>query len=408
MRTPTIVDQHLPALDGCRALAALAVLVNHVGVLTGFNGRSLDLGPFLARADVGVSVFFVLSGFLLYRPFVTRHLDGRSFRDVSSYARRRLLRIFPAYWVALFVVAFILRAPPFTEPHSVVAHALLLQVYDGDQVVGGPIQQSWTLATELAFYAFLPCYAWLVARIGRSSVHRFRIEVVGVVVLWLGSNALKAAALASGMSAVRFGQVNTWLPFRLDEFALGMGLAVAVAHWNRSGGVVPAWLRSNWATVASWTGALVLFWVTATQLGLPPSPVLTAREATAMRGMYSIVALLVVVPAVLAAARGQLARAVLANRVAIWLGLISYGIYLWHEAFQDVFLRWTGDEPLRSPFLPMLVWTLVLSILAGAASWYLVERPAMGWGRRTVDRERRPDGDPSATDQLGAAVEPTG
>ncbi len=411
MPTPTTVDQHLPALDGCRAVAALAVLVNHVGVLSGFNGRSLDLGPFLARADVGVSVFFVLSGFLLYRPFVTRHLAGAPHRDVSSYARRRLLRIFPAYWVALVVVAFVLRAPPFQDPHSFVAHALLLQVYDGDQVVGGPIQQSWTLATELAFYAFLPCYAWLLARGRRDGRSQLRLEIVGVAVLWLGSNALKLAALASGMSAVRFGQVNTWLPFRLDEFALGMALAVAVAHWDRTGRVRPPWLRTGWATVASWTVALALFWITSTRLGLPPSPVLSAREATAMRGMYSLVALLVVAPAVLAAAPGQLARRVLANRVAVWLGLISYGIYLWHEAFQDLYIRWTGDEVLRAPFLPMLVWTLVLSILAGAASWYLVERPAMGWGRRTVSGERN-DGSGlaggSGAEEAGTAVEAPG
>ncbi|MBM3662114.1 MAG: acyltransferase [Actinobacteria bacterium] len=410
MPTPTAVDQRLPALDGCRALAALAVLVNHVGVLSGFNGRSLDLGPYLARADVGVSVFFVLSGFLLYRPFVTRHLAGDPHQDVSSYARRRLLRIFPAYWVALVIVAFVLRAPPFEQPHSFVAHALLLQVYDGDQVVGGPIQQSWTLATELAFYAFLPCYAWLLARGRRNGARQLRFEVAGVAALWIGSNLLKVAALASGMGAVRFGQVNTWLPFRLDEFALGMGLAVAVAHWDRVGRVRPAWLRTGWTTLASWSVASLLFWITATRLGLPPSPVLSAREATAMRGMYSLVAILVVLPAVLAAGRGQLARTVLANRVAIWLGLISYGIYLWHEAFQDLFLRWTGDEPLRAPFLGMLVWTLVLSIVAGAASWYLVERPAMGWGRRTVRREQRADGPGpgSGSDESTAAVEAPG
>lgn len=400
------VDRHLPALDGWRAVAALAVLVNHVGVLSGLNGRSPELGQFIARADVGVSIFFVLSGFLLYRPFVTARLAGEPHGDLSAYARRRLLRIFPAYWVALFLVAFVLRAPPFEEPHSIVAHALLLQVYDGEQVVGGPIQQSWTLATEIAFYAFLPCYAWLLARRRRAADRQLRVEVAGVAALWLGSMLLKTVALASGMGAARFGQVNTWLPFRLDEFALGMGLAVAVAWWNHRGRVQPAWLRGAGATAACWAVAALLFWITCTRLGLPLSPILSGRQAFVMRAMYSLVAIFLVAPAVLAARPGQPARVLLANRVAVWLGLISYGIYLWHEAFQDLYLRWTDRPALQAPFLGMLVWTLAFSVLAGAASWYLVERPAMGWGRRTVARERQdPDLDPPA-DGRSVAQEP--
>lgn len=383
------VDQRLPALDGARAVAALGVLVNHVGVLSGFNGRNPELGQFVARADVGVSVFFVLSGFLLYRPFVSDRLAGLPHRDLSSYARRRLLRIFPAYWVALFVVAVVLRAPAFSDPHSVVAHVFLLQVYDGDQVVGGPIQQSWTLATEIAFYAFLPVYAWLLSRRRRAPGRQLRAEVLGVAGLWLGAMALKAGVLALGMGDQRFGQVNTWLPFRLDEFALGMGLAVAVAWWDHRGSVTPSWLRGAGATAACWAASAAVFWVTSTQLGLPPSPILTGPQAFAMRALYAVSAVLLVAPAVLAARSGQPARVVLGNRLAVWLGLISYGIYLWHEAFQDLYLRWTGDLVLRAPFLGMLVWTLAWSVVAGAASWYLVERPAMSWGRRAGRPGRR-------------------
>ncbi|MEX0768848.1 MAG: acyltransferase, partial [Microthrixaceae bacterium] len=123
----------LPALDGCRALAAVGVLITHVSLLSGFSNRSTTLGPYLARMDVGVSVFFVLSGFLLYRPFVAARFAGQPSSDIGSYARRRVLRIIPAYWVALTVVGFILRAPGFVEPHSIVSHYLLLQIYDSTQ-----------------------------------------------------------------------------------------------------------------------------------------------------------------------------------------------------------------------------------------------------------------------------------
>jgi peptidoglycan/LPS O-acetylase OafA/YrhL len=395
------LDDRFPALDGCRAVAALGVLVNHVGVLSGYNGRNPELGQFIARADVGVSIFFVLSGFLLWRPIVVDRLTGAPGRDLGTYLRRRFLRIFPAYWFALTIVAFVLRAPPFEEPHSIVAHYLLLQVYDPNQVVGGPIQQSWTLATEISFYLFLPVWAWVMAgrRVGEVATtprRRLQVELVGVAALWCFAMALKVGVLAAGMNGTLFGQVNTWLPFRLDEFALGMGLAVLSAWWSTSGRRVPEVLRRNGVTVVSWAIGAAIFWVTCTQLDLPLSPILSGRQAFVMRALYSFTALFLILPAVFTAVRAGPARGLLGNRPAVWLGLISYGIYLWHEAFQDLYLRWSGQLPLQASFLRMLAVTLALSLVAGAASWYLVERPTIAWGRRAGLPRIRPGAPPPA------------
>ena len=68
--SPAPVGVHFSALDGARAFAAIGVFVTHLGLLSGFITSHSTLGPFMARMDVGVAVFFVLSGFLLYRPFV--------------------------------------------------------------------------------------------------------------------------------------------------------------------------------------------------------------------------------------------------------------------------------------------------------------------------------------------------
>src|SRR6476659_3734388 len=108
---------YFPAMDGYRALAALSVLVAHVALFSGVVNRNRTLAPYLARADVGVSIFFLLSGFLLYRPFVAAHLSARSAGSLGGYARRRALRIIPAYWFALTIVAFVLHAPGFHPPH---------------------------------------------------------------------------------------------------------------------------------------------------------------------------------------------------------------------------------------------------------------------------------------------------
>src|SRR5262249_54389818 len=106
------------------------------------------------------------------------------------------------------------------------------------------------------------------------------------------------------------------------------------------------------------------------------------EEAFSMRGMYSFVSLFVIIPCVFAAARSGPARWTFANKVMIWLGLVSYGIYLWHEAWQDVYLRLTDRTALNAPFLGMRAFTVVLSVISGAISWYVVERPTMRLGRR--------------------------
>jgi peptidoglycan/LPS O-acetylase OafA/YrhL len=87
--------------------------------------------------------------------------------------------------------------------------------------------------------------------------------------------------------------------------------------------------------------------------------------------------LFLLLPGVLGPSDRGPVKALLRNRVMVWLGLTSYGIYIWHEAWQDKFLEWTGDPMFRSPFWPMLAVTLVLTLASAAVSWYLVERPAL-------------------------------
>ncbi len=88
-----------PGFDGFRAIAALGVLVNHVAFLSGrtrLETFGLDLGPFFARLDIGVAIFFLISGFLLYRPFVERIFAGEARPALGPYLKRRFLRIYTA------------------------------------------------------------------------------------------------------------------------------------------------------------------------------------------------------------------------------------------------------------------------------------------------------------------------
>src|ERR1041385_2928445 len=93
-----------PLCDSLRAIAALAVLTTHAAFFSGaVIGGQAALRPYLARLDVGVTIFFLISGFLLYRPFARAHLrEGHAPRTLA-YGWRRVLRIVPAYWLALTI-----------------------------------------------------------------------------------------------------------------------------------------------------------------------------------------------------------------------------------------------------------------------------------------------------------------
>lgn len=108
---PTVrATGRFPCFDGLRALAALSIVVVHVSAYSGADGLS-GFRDLLQRMDAGVAIFFVLSGFLLYRPFVAAHLHGRAQPATRPYLWRRFLRIYPAYLVVLTVVVYVFGAP---------------------------------------------------------------------------------------------------------------------------------------------------------------------------------------------------------------------------------------------------------------------------------------------------------
>ena len=93
-----------PLIDGMRAIAVLSVVLVHTTV----GARDLAIvGPLLAHLNIGVTIFFLISGFLLYRPFIAHRGGGAAAPPVVQYAKRRLLRIYPAYWLVLTVLVIV-------------------------------------------------------------------------------------------------------------------------------------------------------------------------------------------------------------------------------------------------------------------------------------------------------------
>lgn len=373
-----------PTLDGYRAIAALAVVALHASVISGFVFREQRLGQYFSRLDIGVSIFFLISGFLMYRPLVLDHFGGRRRPGLRDYFIGRFLRIYPAYWVALIAVVWVFQQPgPKHEINNVgdfVAYFGLLQQYTAAHAYGG-IQQAWTLCVEVAFYLFLPLWAlgvravarWLGPRVGGV----VRVELIGLALLF-------AAGIAYRMIVLTVDPTNaveiSWLPAFFDQFALGMLLAVMSAGRESGRMRVPfadVVGRHPWVC---WLVAALGFFVVATRLGLPIGyPTFTRGQWLAWTLGYGFVAFALLLPAVFGNQRESRLRRALCSPVVVFVGVVSYGVYLWHELWLDRFFQSTGLVPFDpgANVIPVFVYAVTVSIIAGYCSWRFVERPAM-------------------------------
>lgn len=367
-----------PLFDSLRAIAALSVLGFHAAFLSRVFTSDSFLRPYTSHLDVGVTVFFLISGFLLYRPFVRARLRGEQAPHTGAYAWRRFLRIVPAYWVALTVVALGLGLSYVFTLHGAPIYYGFAQIYYADRAPGG-IGQAWTLCVEVTFYALLPLWAFLMRKLGGG----VRRELVALALLWLGSLAYKAWALTqTGPTELNSAPYLQPLPNFLDHFAIGMALAVVSVHLELAGRpwrAVEVLRRHSWIPLL---GAAVAFWVVSTRIGFTGELLqhYSRRMFVGRHELYSLVALGLVLPAVFAEPGRGFAGRVLGSRVLAWFGLVSFGIYLYHFAVMKKVDEWLGG-PLDAPLGVRLATYAALGVLGAtllaSLSYYLVERPAL-------------------------------
>jgi peptidoglycan/LPS O-acetylase OafA/YrhL len=222
-----------------------------------------------------------------------------------------------------------------------------------------------------------------------------RTELAGLVVLFAISVVSKAVVFWGPWSYVsKLGKY--WLPANLDLFSMGMVLAV-VSAWVAARGSEPAAVArvgriGGWW----WPVSLAAFWVVSTQLGLTGDLNIPIEKATAYgeQYLYGAMAFFLLLPAVFGGDRKGVARTFLRLRPVAWLGLVSYGIYLWHQAWLTKALQWTGNAVStnhypQGPFWEILVITLACTIPTAAVSYYLLERPLLRFGGRRPARPAR-------------------
>jgi peptidoglycan/LPS O-acetylase OafA/YrhL len=371
-----------PCFDGFRALAILAVVILHLTFTSGFTFHH-QVGWVDARLDIGVVVFFLVSGFLLYRPFAAAHFAGRAAPALRPYLRRRILRIIPAYWLALTVIAFVLHEPAIHGFRQIVIYYGFLQIYFKKYTVGG-ISQAWSLCTEVTFYLFLPVWAAVLRRVARRrgipANRLLALELTGLGTLYVIGLASRIA-LVEALSHHHmngYGWLDS-LPPNLDLFALGMGLAVISAWATHRPAPTPAIDAAGRHPWVWWAAAGAAFWLVVTQLNLPLNNLapLSLPQWMSRQLLYGLSALFLLVPGVFGPQDSGVVRRLLRSRILQSIGVISYGIYLWHQALIAEFLQHNHLQPFHGHLRSMLLFTAAASVGVAAVSYFVVERPVL-------------------------------
>jgi peptidoglycan/LPS O-acetylase OafA/YrhL len=393
------------ALDSLRALGAGAVVLAHVGVGLDAPNYSPVANLVMPPGQAAVMVFFLVSGFVLYRPFVAARADGRPEQSLRRFALRRIARVFPAYWALLTVFALLGGAPSaFSEDWW--RYYLLAANYTNDPVlVEGGIPPAWTLAVEMSFYLMLIAFVALMRPLWRrrtADAWRWRLELLAPL-------PLVAIGVTFALVAIYnpdWAMAARTLLGTLHTFAIGMILAV-VSVRAEHGWQLPRPLRAlrDHSTVCALVAIACL--VASYQAGIWPTrddPFHTFGVDTyaGVIGLANLGAIALVAPVMLGAARGAPLMRFLHNRWLVWLGVVSYGTYLAHWQL----VAWLND-PLRfAPLVPHLLVVLatvyLTAILIGAVSWSYLERPFM----RAVARRRRRDSGSDPLDRVAPVRSP--
>lgn len=360
------------ALTGLRGFAALNVLVVHAAFLTPYQWVGLH--------GYGPVALFTLSGFLLFRPF-SRWVLGRAERpSIALFARKRVARLFPAYWVVLIFASVVL---PESQPSGWRGwlHSLTLTETLGDAGLNPALFQAWSLGTELGWYAFLPPFAallfWTTSR-HPSLRTPGRLAVVVIVVTGLTTFAWRQLIVAQGW-------YDTWTyPHWVFAFLVAFGAGASLACLlELPEGVTLRRLRAMTRRPEPLLAmAVVVALIGMSSLGGPHNydPVTNTERHIRLASNVVVAATLILIVAF--SDRPNWFSRALSHRGVVALGRWSYGIFLWH---MSVILVLSPLLTERRSLLGLALWVgaiLAVSVPLGAATYAWIEVPAIRWSKR--------------------------
>ena len=389
-------------LDGVRGALCLMIAITHV--TTHYSPKTAatwQTGIF----GFSLVYFFVLSGFLLFLPYVRNVVEERSvgkMPDVTDYVVHRLARIVPVYLVIFLFVNFVLRLSyienpalqavgtedgtgMITDPGMLIANLTLTQTYFPAYIQTG-INPSWSLTLEYAFYASLPLLGFLLFRLRKTSNRNpFMVAAVApLILLAIGFVGRSLQPLVYANSSTTDFILLNWGPnwsavfaksflTNADNFALGMLAAIVFVALEQGA------LRESIAKRVRMISALAIL-----PVFLLSGVLLVVANQYATMGV-SVVAALMIVVIIAPLGRGE------KTKLAVWLdarpmryvGEVSLSAYLWHFPMLLLLgkLGWMAGDNLPG-MLRNIVLLLTCTILAATVTYYGIEKPGMNYAKR--------------------------
>lgn len=342
--------RYRPDIDGLRFVAVVPVVLFHAEV-PGFSG-----------GFVGVDIFFVISGYLI-TSIIVRELLDREF-SIAGFYERRIRRIFPALFAMVTFVCLIspatllpseLRSLPIEVLSTVGFSANLLFWWQVDYFASAaeekPLLHAWSLGVEEQFYIFAPVAFWIIIRYAR----RFLIPLILIALII-------SLAASAYVTPIHPKSAFYLLPFRAWELLVGSLLAVT------SFGTVKRASKEYLSVLG---------------LALIAASIFYFSSKTDFPGVAAI-APVAGAALIIAFGADSAVGHILANRHFVFIGLISYSLYLWHWPL-IVFFR---DLNILEGFYGKIA-VVLLSFVAAWASWRYVETPfrnSAAWPRPRLFR----------------------
>ena len=372
---------HQEGLTGFRALAAAWVMMFHLNAFAvpkvipvDLFGFQFSLHPLLTAGWVGVDLFFVLSGFLLATHLLEALARGRP-GVLRKYFVARARRVFPAYWtqLALLFAAAVLTARALPDWARYLPLHIPMLHFVSEPASFAINSVYWTLPIEFSFYLCLPLIALYVLRAERrggagSWVMLGALYAAILVMVWCYRYAMFRQFESSPVNVIVWA--TSQLPGTLDVFMAGVVAATALRWARRRFQPWPAARKRLASTVLAVLG---LAGIVGMMYFIDHLYGVYWKGHWALFVWHSITAVFIAMLVGGIAISGPFTRALFETRVVVFLGTISYSIYLWHYPIGLWTMRTFNAQEMG--VLAFCALTIPLVILASAISYYAVERP---------------------------------
>jgi peptidoglycan/LPS O-acetylase OafA/YrhL len=388
------VMSRIPGADGLRAIACLLVVWHHTAQKLNPEGQSPLVGAlhFLGmRGEVGVSLFFVLSGCLLSVPFWSSFMESKPFPSIKRYSLNRAARITPAFWLNLIIcniLAVMLFNLEFNWQKFVSAF-LFINSYHFSTFfpteINGPL---WSIGLEVSCYLLLPIVLYLIFKTATSTAWACVGLIMAIVTLQaINPLIIKVFMTDNNQKGWQFGidgGAKQWIPYwnistLFTQFLIGSLAALVIVHLRSKQTKSTRLFDLIFVTAAAAAIVLVASRLT------PGSPDSFTQQPYVAPFLALFMAVLLV-----SGSHSIYVSRLLDNRLFSWLAKLSFGIYLWHVVVIEVISRKFIEDYVYFGLTDLWQWVLISAIVLGisiaiaAASWRLLESPIL----RTVRRAK--------------------